>query len=130
MHKELEKTKSFLKNQDKLEKNLEVLDEEMRRMNKSNRSLKNEKTILQTTVESQDEYIKDLESMNEYSFELVNDLKSSIGKRETQIVDVEVHNCSLCQTVDSLRVKMVEHSREEEDYKKERKKRIFYHLGI
>ena len=114
LQKELEKTKSFLKNQDKLEKNLEVLDEEMRRMNKSNRSLKNEKTILQATVESQDEYIKDLENMKEYYLELVNDLKSSIGKREAQIVDLEVHNCSLRQTVDSLHVKMVEHS---EDYK-------------
>ena len=52
--------------------------------------------------------------MKEYYLELVNDLKSSIGKREAQIVDLEVHNCSLRQTVDSLHVKMVELS---EDYK-------------
>ena len=30
-------------------------------MSKANRSLKNEKTTLQATIESQDEYIKDLE---------------------------------------------------------------------
>uniref|UniRef100_A0A9I9EB33 Uncharacterized protein n=1 Tax=Cucumis melo TaxID=3656 RepID=A0A9I9EB33_CUCME len=56
--KELEKTKSFLRNQDKLEKNLEALDKEMRQMNKANRSLKNEKTTLQATVESQDNILK------------------------------------------------------------------------
>ena len=62
LQKELEKTKSFLRNQDKLQKNLETLDKEMMRMNKANRNLKNEKTTLQATVGSQDEYIKDLES--------------------------------------------------------------------
>uniref|UniRef100_A0A9I9EFQ3 Girdin-like n=1 Tax=Cucumis melo TaxID=3656 RepID=A0A9I9EFQ3_CUCME len=90
--KELEKTKSFLRNQDKLEKNLEKLDKEMRRMNKANRSLKNEKTTLQATVGSQDEYIKDLESGKEYFLELVNDLDTSIEKRETQIMDLEAQN--------------------------------------
>ena len=54
----------------------------MRRMNKANRSLRNEKTIIQTTVESQDEYIKNLESMKEYSLELVNDLNTSIEKQK------------------------------------------------
>uniref|UniRef100_A0A9I9E1Z1 Girdin-like n=1 Tax=Cucumis melo TaxID=3656 RepID=A0A9I9E1Z1_CUCME len=80
LQNELEKTKSFLKNQDKLEKNLETLDKEMRQMNKTNRSLNNEKTTLQATVGSQDEYIKDLESGKEYILELVNDLNTSIGK--------------------------------------------------
>ncbi|KAA0055606.1 girdin-like [Cucumis melo var. makuwa] len=89
LQNELEKTKSFLKNQDKLEKNLETLDKEMRRMNKANRSLKNEKTTLQATVGSQDEYIKDLESGKEYFLQLVNDLNTSIGKPETQIMDLE-----------------------------------------
>uniref|UniRef100_A0A9I9EFJ1 Girdin-like n=1 Tax=Cucumis melo TaxID=3656 RepID=A0A9I9EFJ1_CUCME len=92
LQKELEKTKSFLRNQDKLEKNLEKLDKEMRRMNKANRSLKNEKTTLQATVGSQDEYIKDLESGKEYFLELVNDLDTSIEKRETQIMDLEAQN--------------------------------------
>uniref|UniRef100_A0A9I9E8U6 Uncharacterized protein n=1 Tax=Cucumis melo TaxID=3656 RepID=A0A9I9E8U6_CUCME len=52
----------------------------MRRMNEASRSLKNEKTTLQVTIESQDEYIKDLESGKEYFLELVNDLNTSIGK--------------------------------------------------
>uniref|UniRef100_A0A9I9CIK5 Uncharacterized protein n=1 Tax=Cucumis melo TaxID=3656 RepID=A0A9I9CIK5_CUCME len=50
LQKELQKTKSFLRNQDELEENLKTLDKEMRRMNKANRSLKNEKTTLQATV--------------------------------------------------------------------------------
>ena len=49
-------------------------------MNRANKSLKHEKTILQTIVESQDEHIKDLESRKEYSLELVNDLNTLIGK--------------------------------------------------
>uniref|UniRef100_A0A9I9ELH2 Uncharacterized protein n=1 Tax=Cucumis melo TaxID=3656 RepID=A0A9I9ELH2_CUCME len=77
-------------------------------MNKANRSLKNEKTTLQATVESQDEYIKDLESGKKYFLELVNDLNTSIRKRETQIIDLEAHNHSLRQTVDKLHLKMAE----------------------
>uniref|UniRef100_A0A9I9EGY2 Uncharacterized protein n=1 Tax=Cucumis melo TaxID=3656 RepID=A0A9I9EGY2_CUCME len=72
----------FLKNQDKLEKNLETLNKEMKRMNKANRSLKNEKTTLQAIVGSQDEYIKDLESGKEYFLELINDLNTSIGNEK------------------------------------------------
>uniref|UniRef100_A0A9I9E937 Girdin-like n=1 Tax=Cucumis melo TaxID=3656 RepID=A0A9I9E937_CUCME len=86
----------------------------MRRMNKVNRSLKNEKTTLQAIVGSQDEYIKDLENGKEYFLELVNDLNTSIGKRETQIMDLEAQNHSLCQTVDSLHLKMAERSEEYE----------------
>uniref|UniRef100_A0A9I9EE51 Girdin-like n=2 Tax=Cucumis melo TaxID=3656 RepID=A0A9I9EE51_CUCME len=82
----------------------------MRRMNKANRSLKNEKTTLQATVGSQDEYIKDLENGKEYFLELVNDLNTSIGKRETQIMDLEAQNHSLRQIVDNLHLKMVERS--------------------
>uniref|UniRef100_A0A9I9EI87 Uncharacterized protein n=1 Tax=Cucumis melo TaxID=3656 RepID=A0A9I9EI87_CUCME len=83
-------------------------------MNKSNRSLENEKTTLQATVGSQDEYIKDLESGKEYFLELVNDWNTSIGERETQIMDLEAHNHSLRQTVDSLHLKMAECSEEYE----------------
>ncbi|KAA0037780.1 girdin-like [Cucumis melo var. makuwa] len=111
---ELEKTKSFLKNQDKLENDLKTLDKEMRRMNKANRSLKNEKTTLQATVGSQDEYIKDLENGKEYFLELVNDLNTSIVKRETQIMDLEAQNHSLRQTIDNLHLKMAERSEEYE----------------
>ncbi|KAA0025903.1 girdin-like [Cucumis melo var. makuwa] len=110
LQNELEKTKSFLKNQDKLEMNLETLDKEMRRINKANRSLKNEKTTLQAIVGSQDEYIKDLESGKEYFLELVNDLNTSIEKQETQIMDLEAHNHYLHQIVDSLHLKMAEQS--------------------
>ena len=56
------KAPEFLRNQDKLRNTLEVLDKEMRRMNKANRSLKNEKTTLQAIVKSKNEYIKDLEN--------------------------------------------------------------------
>uniref|UniRef100_A0A9I9E2G4 Girdin-like n=1 Tax=Cucumis melo TaxID=3656 RepID=A0A9I9E2G4_CUCME len=86
----------------------------MRRMNKANRSLKNEKTTLQAIVESQDEYIKDLESGKEYFLKLVNDLNTSIEKWKTQIMDLKAHNHSLCQTIDSLHLKMVERSEEYE----------------
>uniref|UniRef100_A0A9I9EC87 Uncharacterized protein n=1 Tax=Cucumis melo TaxID=3656 RepID=A0A9I9EC87_CUCME len=50
----------------------------------------------------------------EYFLELVNDLNTSIGKRETQIMDLEAHNHSLRQTVDSLHLKMAERSEEYE----------------
>ena len=82
----------------------------MRRVNKTNRRLKNEKTIFQATAKSQDEYIKDLESGKEYFLELVNDLNTSIEKWEAHIIDSEAYNHSLHQIIDSLHVKMVEHS--------------------
>ena len=40
----------------------------------------------------------------------VNDLNTSIGKQEAHIVDLEAHNRSIHQTVDSLHVKIVEYS--------------------
>ena len=83
-------------------------------MNKANRSLKNEKTTLLATVGSQDEYIKDLENGKEYFLELVNDLNTSIRRWEAQILDFEEHNHSLCQSINSIHVKMAERSEEYE----------------
>uniref|UniRef100_A0A9I9EI24 Girdin-like n=2 Tax=Cucumis melo TaxID=3656 RepID=A0A9I9EI24_CUCME len=65
-------------------------------MNKANRSLKN------------------LESGKEYFLELVNDLNSSIRRWEAQILDLEAHNHSLHQSINSIHVKMAERSEEYE----------------
>ena len=65
-------------------------------------------------MKSQDKNIKDFESGKEYFLELTNDLNTSIGKWKTQIIELEGPNHSLCQTVDSLHVKMTKHSEEYE----------------
>ncbi|KAA0036941.1 girdin-like [Cucumis melo var. makuwa] len=100
LQNELEKTKSFLKNQDKLEKDLETLDEEMRRMNKANRSLKNEKTTLQATVGL---HLKMAERSEEYEI-----LKNYADSLHYQLTALQNSSKRITQEYESLNTDYVQ----------------------